>query len=195
MYYILEVLYDVDDKINLCFFDLKSAREFRDFVFVYMDETGAKDGSGAYWLTEDRKIKIYPFSLLFPKKTFAFLCGIALEHMLNEILKVRMATNNPACTIRTNFYTHKKRGNSCILFSLSEKLPAQQIPQVGDMYRVPKSRGHMVSNEEEREGRVVGKSCFNLLKVIDVKDELKRRCKIRYIPRQSVIKINDWVRG
>ena len=195
MYYVLEVLYDVDDKINLCFFDLESAREFRDFVFVYMDETGAEDGSGAYWLTKDRKIKIYPFAFLLPKKTFAFLCGIALEHMLNEILKVRMATNNPLCAIRANFYIHKKRGSSCILFSLSRKLPAQQIPQVGDMYRVPKSREYMVSNKEEREGRVIGKYCFNVLKVIDAKDELKRRRKIRRIPRQSVIKINDWMKG
>ncbi|MBI2065390.1 MAG: hypothetical protein HYT62_05085 [Candidatus Yanofskybacteria bacterium] len=173
--------------IILCFASKEDADRFRQFTNIYMDDSGAGNGYGAYWVYNHKEIircdKIPSF------------CATRLERklvslMVSGILIARMATKHHSH--RMNISIGERNG--AITFNL-DNLPARKRPTAGDMFRTVKSIG----NEDERligEGRVL-RDLGDTLEVISCWDEddrgkPRKDAKVVTVRTDAVMKINDW---
>jgi hypothetical protein len=57
--FVVETLGDAN-RVWLCFYDKKSAQNFKKFGLMYRKKSGAGNGYGAYWLENDTKITNEP---------------------------------------------------------------------------------------------------------------------------------------
>ncbi len=183
----LEALEDERLKI-LCFASKADAQRFKQFCNLYIDESGAGNGYGAYWVYTDTKISRC--------RKVASRCVIGLdteliESMLHRILVARTAIGNPQ--VKVGYVVGIRDG--AIFFTIGE-FPPRQRPGVGDMYRIPRSALDE-TNLAESEGRVV-KDLGDILEVISCYNEerdgsIKPNAKVVRVKVTSVMKINDWL--
>ena len=185
---LLEALEDGVTK-TFCFASKENAKRFRSFTNTYMDESGAGNGYGAYWVYRDAEVigcdKI-------PRSAVTEIKPELVRSMLHDILVARTSQRNPDAAVSLTVGT--KEG--AIAFSFGD-LPLRQRPRVGDMFRTMKS----LANEAEYnvgEGRVVADN-GETLDVISSWDEgddgkPKSDAKIVKVRVGSIMKINDWKR-
>ncbi len=175
-----------DSYETLCFLSKADAQRFRRFVRTYIDESGAGNGYGAYWIVDDeidqRRVP--------PAGSKAALDHDRLKTMLFSILRARTAKNPPDVEVALKAWTVGR----AVAFTFG-MLPPRQRPGVGDMFRV--IRGSRPSDEEAKvgEGRVVadrGKtfevvSCWD-----DENGKIKPGAKRVTVRASKVMKIDDW---
>lgn len=209
----LKVLKDMKERV-LVFRSYTDAKKFSEFIKVYMDETGSGNGYGAYW---PHRFYI-PGSRLLP-----FTNGIYLD---SEPIPIFSADEREAGKINTDFIRDMacaillvrfpggcsealkkfakrisdsvKQTDKGIIFLLDVgDLPSSQRPEVGDMYRIPRSRMNL--NDEKlaffSEGKVVEDlgeklkvvSCFSFSGL-----RKGEKPEVGEIEVWRAIKINDW---
>lgn len=186
MFAILSAIED-GHSITLCFASKKDAEQFKQFANTYMDESGAGNGYGAYWVYRSSEVircdKVPPGSTTRLEQKF-------INSMTNDILVARTANRNHSAMADISIGIK----NKAISFSFGN-LPERQRPAVGDMFRTMKSQ----ANEEEKavgEGRVI-EDLGETLKVISCWDEgddgrPKSNAKLITVRDVAVMKINDW---
>lgn len=188
MYAVIQVLENGNRK-SLCFYSEKDANSFKSFTNTYMDESGAGNGYGAYWIFLDSKI-IQCDEI--PDEVITCLTPELLYGMLDRISFARTADKRTI--VRVSLRISMKAG--AIEFNVGE-LPLRKSPTKGDMFRVIKSQ----ANEDEirvREGRVL-EDLGKTLKVYSYSDEMHGKkpiegAEIVEVRTASVMKINDWLK-
>lgn len=194
MYGLVQAIRDGDYQELLCFETKEEAERFKKFVNTYMEESGAGNGYGAYWVYTNAQILGCD---MMPDYAKTQLDTELLESMLASILVARTASKPFACP-PVSLITFGGQGKP-ITFEYGE-LPPRQRPKVGDMYRglFPIRNSDVEEVAHAREGRVVADHGATL-EVISSWDEgdngkpkpdAKRVC----IPADQVMKINDWLR-
>ena len=193
---------------SFIFYSFGDARRFLNFVNIYYNESGCGNGYDAYWpnylhipysrfLPFIRGIYIYsrprPYLLSVNDVKKNKIRLDFIQSMLYHILQVRFAANEPDFE---NFKWSIEDTKEGIKFN-HEDFPPQVRPQVGDMYRIPRScLGHIPDILEYSEGRVI-EDLDDIFKVIPCQClsnvGLKGPQKIFYIEAERVIKINDWL--
>lgn len=158
---VLEVLEDGHGPLLLCFATKEDAERFKRFSNIYMSESGAGNGYGAYWCYFDSAISEVTEVIRLSKTE---LRRDLVEDMLSDILRARTAgSQNPP---QIDLVFGQKDG--AITFNFGE-LPPHQNPAVGDMMRVF-SREATPEEEKIGEGRVLD-DVGDELEVISVWDE------------------------
>lgn len=180
----------MDDSMqNLCFCDRESADRFVEFVKVYMNESGAGNGYGAYWIFDDA-VGMYERPSADAVKE---LESDRLHGMLDAILKARTAEDRPSLSVDLLIGTR----NGAIALEIGELPPAQR-PTIGDMCRVIGKD----LNEVERklgDGRVV-RDLGDTLEVVSSWDtehdgRVSPDATYLVVRTKNVMKINDWKAG
>lgn len=185
MFATIEVRKD-DSLERLCFRSKEDTESFQEFVRIYMNETGAGNGYGAYWIF-DLDIGLYE---RVPRRSVVELETERVRDMLRAILKARTATAEPDMA-QVKLVTGSENG--AIVFELGE-LPPRQRPAVGDMFLVVDSK----ATKEERligEGRVL-RDLGDELEVVKCCDEtdsgtLKPDAKRVRVRTSVVMKVRD----
>jgi hypothetical protein len=166
MYAILKALENSHDKL-LCFASKEDSERFKDFANTYMEESGAGNGYGAYWVYFDAQI-VEVSEIL--KDVFSCKLDRGLiSSMLEDIVCARTAGESGA----ENIYINIGFKNYAITFFVGE-LPERQSPQAGDMFRSLQTKG--VAKIEGRvlkidDGKVV-------LSIVSSQDEIAYREEI-----------------
>ena len=176
MFAILEALENAIKK-TLCFRSIEDAERFKSFVNTYMEESGAGNGYGAYWVNFNAKI-VQVLEILDSFTTE--INDNYIESMMESIIAERLAGLDQ---------DYKTGG---IIFSVSP-LPPRQRPKAGDMFRTLISMGA----EKKMEGRVL-KDLGDTFEVIGYFDEgedgkPKVDAKVITIDADKVMKIHDWL--
>lgn len=186
MYAILSILENGANKI-LAFCSRQDAERFRSFVQIYMEESGSRNGYGAYWCFWDAIIiecDDLPEDVVVEIKLNLF------KYMLRRILIARTANSQTGLIVSYGISIR----NGAILFSMAE-LPPRQKPQAGDMFRV------LITKADESEAAVyegrVWRDFGDRLDVFSCWDEAGDgqplpEAKITQVRTSSVMKINDW---
>lgn len=179
----------IEDGVRSTFYfaSKQDAERFKEFVNIYMFDSGAGNGYGAYWVLTDEMIVECDKA---PTYAVTEVKNHILLSMLGDILNARTAGEQRNANGRM---AGKKNGG--ITFNAGELLPRQR-PQVGDMFRTIKEDG---ANEEEYavgEGRVIADH-GDTLEVINYSDEeddgrIKPNAKRVIVRVANVMKINDW---
>jgi hypothetical protein len=187
MFAILNVVESQENEKLLCFVTVSDAKRFKEFCDIYWDEGGCGNGYGAYVCSDDEitEVKKVP--------TFASIeiQNDLIESMSENICEARLVDQNsiPGFTLGTK--------NGAITFNFEfNKLPPQQRPTKGDMFRIPKSRLNK-ELEEVEEGRVIEDRGEKLL-VISSWDEgdnglPSKNAKQVEIDAKKTMKISDWL--
>lgn len=175
-----------DTMQNLCFCDRESADRFVEFVKVYMNESGAGNGYGAYWIFDDA-IGMYERP---PAVAVKELESDRLYSMLGSILRARTAEDRPSLSVDLLIGTR----DGAISLMIGE-LPPVQRPTAGDMCRVI---GEDLNEAERRLGdaRVV-RDLGDTLEVVSSWDterdgRVSPDAKYLVVRTKNVMKINDW---
>ncbi len=174
---------------NLRFHTSEDAERFKEFVTIYMLESGEGNHYGAYWIFNSAQKhdvnRLRDASVLIDRPM--------LSEMLGKILRARTAGAPPGTNVCQLVIITSVDG---IGFSV-EGLPPRLQPAIGDMYRV-------ICPEEERsleesnalEGRVravVG----DFLEVTNWHDEAHaspgQKLPFHRVRAAKVMKINDWM--
>lgn len=153
-----------------------------------MDESGAGNGYGAYWV-------YFNAPILTGGMPLGATCKLQenfIRHMAQDILVARTTSRENLPTVDLAIGTN----NGAIQFDFG-KLPSRRKPRVGDMCRVLKSK----CTQAERvigDGRVVGSS-GRTIKVIsswDEGDDGKPRPNacVTTVNVTHAMKINDWLK-
>ncbi len=177
---ILTAIEDGETNCTLAFASKKDATAFKKFVNVYMSDSGAGNGYGAYWVYTNEEI-VQCDKLPGTAKTSLKL--YLLLDMMHSVLTARMASEKHGISVAINI--GQERG--AITFSTG-RLPPRQRPAVGDMFRVIKRT--TADEAEVHEGRVV-EDCGETLKVKSYWDYIKT---IFTVNTKNVMKINDWIK-
>jgi hypothetical protein len=183
MYAILNVLENGVEK-TLCFATKEDAESFKQFVNIYMEESGAGNGYETYWVFANEEIiQVNKLSRNFSTAVNSRL----LNSMLKDILFARTADYEHQPEIGV-YSTH---GNTPIQFKLTDDLPPRQRPKAGDMFRTLWSyKGKYM------EGRVLEDRGSNLVVINSIDEEEdgspKKGSKKYTIRAKDVMKINDW---
>jgi hypothetical protein len=186
MYAIMQVKYNMK-LINLCFCSVEDAKRFKNFVDIYIDDTGAGNGYGAYWMF-DIKIKRRPW---LSKSAITCLNEDFIKNMLFRILSVRRAEKHPEMDI--SCFGWKLKG--AIKFSMG-KIPPRLTPKKGDMYRIPRSLGG--ENMLEKAEGVIIEECGEIFRTIAWYDyasgKAKPNAKIHEVKSNQVMKIYNYLK-
>lgn len=178
---------------KLRFASKRDANAFLAFAKIYVDDSGAGNGYGAYWVYLDEKPSFSPIPL--PGSTEE-LDEKLISQMLSGILAARQASNTPTMI---GWSWGKRRGFRGGITFMIDPIPKRQRPAVGDMYRIPRSA--MSADYSElpySEGRVLEdngdtftlRSCYNE----EPSTGEWRRERVTYtIAADRVMKINDWL--
>lgn len=170
---------------------------FVDFINVYVDDSGAGNGYGSYWMF---MAKPYwrPYKL---RDSTTKLDPEIISRMFASILRARLAINDTSQTSQTLLqwlwtWSIVDKG---IIFRM-EPLPPRQRPTVGDMYRIPRSQ--LLPDGSDfvySEGRVLTEK-DGILTVRPCQDEdsatgeWRDDKKITYaVEVHRTMKINDWL--
>jgi len=179
MFVVLEALENADLKY-LCFASRDDAERFKAFVNIYMEESGAGNGYGAYWVMFDADVEDVLEG--FDTELNMYL----LNYMMSKVIEARLADSEIAMypAIEVSMSTG-------VIFRVGE-LPPRKRPTVGDMFRTLYSAGA----ESKFEGRVIHDN-GDTFEVINCSDEwpsgkLKDNAKIITISVGQVMKVNDW---
>jgi len=178
---------------TLKFASERDLRNFDSFVHIYFDETGCGNGYSAYWplraigMDDDKPRKCLPIVLFKKSQLIRFF----VEDMIFMILQVRHAQNDPEMLDICEYLEQTRMG---IKFDLGY-LPPRKWPEVGDMYRIPRSSfGNDPNVLEYKEGRVVENLGLKLRVVPSYLDgDTRRPPKFFEIEKSRVIKINDYI--
>lgn len=170
MFAIFECLENAEKK-TLCFASVEDAKRFKNLVNTYMEESGAGNGYGAYWVLFETEIEEVPEIM---ENFCTELDDNLITKMIQDVIRARTAGNPQG-----------------IIFNLPE-LPKPQRPTRGDMFRTLFSRGA----NRKIEGRVINDN-GDMLDVINCWDDddngkPKKDAKIITIPAAWTMKINDW---
>ncbi len=173
MFAILDALEDAR-KVTLCFASKADAERFKVFANIYMEESGAGNGYGAYSVMFDEQIVQVD---VIPNGCSTELNTELIDQMLDDIITARKASTDTVI--------------EGIVFD-DQKLPPQKRPTSGDMFRALRSKGA----KAKLEGRVI-KDHGDYLDVISCYDEddegnPKPDADILTIPTDHTMKINDW---
>jgi len=188
MFAIVQVRKD-DSMQDLCFCNRESADRFVEFVKVYIRESGAGNGYGAYWIFDDA-VGMYERP---PAGAVKELESERIQTMLESILQARTAEDRPSLSVDLLIGTQ----DGAISLKIGELPPAQR-PTAGDMCRVIGKD----LNEVERtlgDGRVV-RDLGDTLKVVSSWDterdgRVSPNAKYLVVRTKNVMKINDWKAG
>ncbi|NQT49447.1 hypothetical protein HQ571_02005 [Candidatus Kuenenbacteria bacterium] len=180
--YSLQTLEDGQRKV-LCFATAEDAIRFKKFSNMYMEESGAGNGYGAYWVFINAEINGVT------KIEESFACDLKtnlLNSMRNDIVTARTAGEFSGDDI--DISVDKKNG--ALTFQIGN-FPERQRPQKGDMFRSLFSY-----KGDKTEGRVIEDN-GDMLKVIACWDEddygdPKPNATFIDISADDTIKINDW---
>lgn len=180
---------------ELYFASVIYAQEFKDFVGVYMSDSGAGNGYGAYWCKYDQFI-----DRVIDESNARFYCGRSLDHALvirmwNDICIARTAERNHG--VLPNVRLGLKNG--AIFFELDE-LPARQNPKQGDMFRVVKNANNLMEliklDVLGLEGRVLEERQDTVVVIASHQEgddgNPIANAQLREIPTKLTMKINDW---
>lgn len=181
--------------VVLRFTTKEDARRFKKFTNTYMEESGAGNGYGAYWVLFDMGIS---------KEDTARICYTCREQypivprlnrdlvdsMLAAIMTARLAKRG--ATMDVALTVGEKDG--AITFAIGV-LPERQRPKAGDMFRAL-NRTCSEAAREVGEGRVIHDN-GETLGVISCWDEgdngePKRGARVITVRANEVMKINDW---
>ena len=196
MFY-LKVFKDGKQEI-LRFISRSSMNAFRHLTTSYMDDSGAGNGYGAYWIMFDEK-HFHTHSIL--DDTEYLLDAKLVNQMLHSLLCARLAISNPKM-ISWNAEAKETNGHGSakgIDFKIDE-IPPRLVPTVGDMYRIPRTKltdnpldGRFSEGRvlEEKDGVLTVRACWDE----DSKTgEWKEGDRKTYtIEANRVMKINDWL--
>ena len=175
---------------TLCFASKKDAVDFSEFTKIYVDDSGAGNGYGAYWLWLDAQ----PYYRPYRKQNSVCLLNLKLvSAMLWSILSARLAISNPA----TIGFSQGSTGEA-VTFSV-DSLPPRLRPSVGDMYRIPRSKmSPDLSESGYSEGRIMAENNETFILRSCSSEEPSRGNwrgdqKTYMIACDRVMKINDWL--
>ena len=178
-------------KETLRFASKKDAERFTEFVKVYVDDSGAGNGYGAYWVWLDANPYWRPFIVA---KSINEINPDFVSSMLHSIVCARTASSNSP-TIKWSW----EKTDGGIIFEM-EELPARQRPAVGDMYRIPRSKMSADYYDElgYSEGRVLAEKddIFTLRACHNEEPSTGKWCGeevVHTISADRVMKINDWL--
>ncbi len=185
MYALIEAIED-GKTIQLCFASKADAKRFKKFTTMYMLESGAGNGYGAYWVWTDSAIVQCD---VIPEFASTILRFDLIEYMLCKVLVARTADKKTDVSV--DLIVGKK--DNAVVFFVG-KLPPRQKPRAGDMFRLI-DRTKM-SADSITEGRVL-KDLGDTLEVMSWGDEdkhgnKKADARIVTIKASQVMKINDW---
>ncbi len=175
--------------VSLLLADYRAAREFKDFVTTYVDESGVTNGFGAYWATLDvslNEITVEPEEL---NNYVIILEQKYLNKMVSAIIKARNLDEEIRSSVVATF-TANEDG---IKFICGE-FPDRQVSEVGDMCRFLRKEGapHVF------DGIVVGEKegIFSVVNpiIFDPEAEISSETEIIKIPVSQTMKIRDWRR-
>lgn len=186
MYAIMKVGYNMK-MVELCFCSVEDARKFKNFVDIYVDDSGTGNGYGAYWML-DIKIK-RRFGI--PKNATSHLNEDFISHMLFKILSARRAEKHPEIDI--SCFGWKLKG--AIKFSMG-KIPPRLTPKKGDMYRIPRSLG--ADDMLEKAEGVIIEECGDFFRTIAWYDHVggkaKPNARIHEVKSSQAMKIYNYLK-
>jgi len=180
--YFLQASEDGANKI-LCFTTKEDAQRFKNFSNMYMEESGAGNGYGAYWVMRNADI----IGVTKTVDIFTFeLQNHLLEHMRESIAIARTAGESTGDDIN---FSVSNTGRA-ISFQI-DNFPERQRPSKGDMFR------NLYSYAGAKiEGRVIedNDDTLKVISCLDEDDDGKPNPSATFIDISSsdVMKINDW---
>lgn len=179
---ILGAIEDGNSK-GLFFASMEDAERFKAFCNVYLDESGAGNGYGAYWVYLDSII----IGVTGNPGHSTNIREDLVKYMLDKIVCARTAGEKRGSSVELVMGT----SDNGIKFNVGD-LPSRLRPGVGDMFRSLRSQGAL----SKMDGRVIEDN-GDILKVVSCWDEnkdgsVKDDAKIIEIETSKVMKINDW---
>ena len=188
---LLKVIENQERFTTLCFASHEDAKRFKEFGVTYVDESGAGNGYGAYWVYSD--LEIVP-CFWIPNNAVTILNTGLVTDMVWSILRARFAVENPPDCVG---YKVGLR-NGALTFLIGE-FPPKILPTTGDMYRIPRPEQRTEEEFHLSEGRVLADfgDEVDIVSSCDIRDdsitEPKEGAKKLRIKKDRLMKINDYL--